>query len=513
MAKNFKSYGVKRTGISNGAPDSIEIHSIGCAQDEALKIFDNMNVYSPDGIVNAIVDASTDYTVYEILPDTNITWADKGYGNDHSFTIEVAESDYMRYRPDSASYDITDKTRFIQDVRRGYNTYVLYVAKKCIQFGLYPLDKLPNGLYKVYSHAEAAKKGLASNHADPTHLWCQIGKTMDDFRKDVAVAMKDDVEVAPVSYTPGMSKEEFIEVVGRIANRLYSKYGFLASVVAAQAILESGFGRGADAIELTKRNNIIGMKSELINTTWKMYSVWPGESYRKKTPEVYNGKKTYIYDNFRVYDSFDQCLEDYCLFLTYVKNDLGLKYADLAWTRDPRTLISGISRRGYATDPSYVTKIMKIIDENNLTRFDTGSYSGGVIINPDKYVVRESFDNPGSQTNSFNNLDYAKAEADRYGYNVYEAANGNLVYGGRKKEDPKPAKKRKFVGKVTASMLNVRSGAGTNYPNIANWPYLLRNNLIDVYDTVKDSSGNNWYYVRIAGKYYGYVYSAYVEKA
>ena len=37
-------------------------------------------------------------------------------------------------------------------------------------------------------------------------------------------------------------------------------------------------------------------------------------------------------------------------------------------------------------------------------------------------------------------------------------------------------------------------------------------NLIDVCDTVKGSDGKNWYYIRIANKYYGYIYSRYVTR-
>lgn len=70
----------------------------------------------------------------------------------------------------------------------------------------------------------------------------------------------------------------------------------------------------------------------------------------------------------------------------------------------------------------------------------------------------------------------------------------------------------KWVGRVTASALNVRTWAGTEHSNIKSYPLLYKNNLIDVCDTVKDSKGADWYYVRIAGKVYGFVHSSYVVK-
>lgn len=69
-----------------------------------------------------------------------------------------------------------------------------------------------------------------------------------------------------------------------------------------------------------------------------------------------------------------------------------------------------------------------------------------------------------------------------------------------------------WVGKVTADYLNVRTWAGTEYPNIKSWPVLAYGNLIDVCDSVKAKNGKKWYYVRIAGKYYGFVSSAYIQK-
>lgn len=70
----------------------------------------------------------------------------------------------------------------------------------------------------------------------------------------------------------------------------------------------------------------------------------------------------------------------------------------------------------------------------------------------------------------------------------------------------------KFVGRVIADRLNVRTWAGTSYPRIKSYPSLSFGNLIDVCDTVKDVNGADWYFVRIAGQFFGFVSSNYVEK-
>lgn len=65
---------------------------------------------------------------------------------------------------------------------------------------------------------------------------------------------------------------------------------------------------------------------------------------------------------------------------------------------------------------------------------------------------------------------------------------------------------RLFVGKVTATSTDVRTWAGGNYPSIKKCPKLVRGNLVDVMNfTQKATNGASWHYVRIEGKYYGFV--------
>lgn len=189
----FKRYGEKRDGVF----DSIQIHSIGTAQNSAKAIRDSMNQYSPGGIVHAVVDAKTEDLALELLPDDNIAWADAGYGNHHSYTIEIAESDSMEYEKNSASYKVTNEARFLADIQRGYRNAVKFAAQKCKTFGFSPQAKLSNGLYVLYSHDEGRQAGVSSGHVDPTHIWGRIGKTMNDFRREVAAAMTDTENTSP----------------------------------------------------------------------------------------------------------------------------------------------------------------------------------------------------------------------------------------------------------------------------------------------------------------------------
>ena len=74
-------------------------------------------------------------------------------------------------------------------------------------------------------------------------------------------------------------------------------------------------------------------------------------------------------------------------------------------------------------------------------------------------------------------------------------------------------KQRLFTGQVTASSLNVRTWAGAEYPNIKKHPTLNKGDKVDVMNfTQKAKDGSSWYYIRIAGKYFGFVSAKYIKK-
>lgn len=75
-----------------------------------------------------------------------------------------------------------------------------------------------------------------------------------------------------------------------------------------------------------------------------------------------------------------------------------------------------------------------------------------------------------------------------------------------------PSKVRKFVGKVNKNNEPVRKNPGKKYAQLTSYPTLNKGNLVDVCDTIKSASGNDWYYICIGGKIYGYIFSGHVDK-
>lgn len=177
-----------------------------------------------------------------------------------------------------------------------------------------------------------------------------------------------------------MTENQWIEFIAPDAQKAAVMYGYLPSVLIAQTCQETGYGE----TDLSQPNicNTVGMKAELLNDTWKsMY--WNGATYSKRTPEWYGGKKTYITDSFRVYPDYFCGLADFCQFLHDAKDGGKYKYRDLLGCEDARTLIEGVSKRGYCTDPAYADSVMRIIEKHNLRQYDPVKKKVSVVQKPD----------------------------------------------------------------------------------------------------------------------------------
>ena len=151
-----------------------------------------------------------------------------------------------------------------------------------------------------------------------------------------------------------MTNSEFIEQIGKYVEKYACKYEIkVHSPIIAQAILESGWGRSTLA---SKYHNYFGLKCG---------SSWTGKSVNLRTSEEYEiGVHTQIRDNFRVFDDMESGIKGYFDFINYSR------YANLKGVTDPETYVNNIKNDGYATSSKYIENLMKVISENNLTRFD-----------------------------------------------------------------------------------------------------------------------------------------------
>lgn len=151
-----------------------------------------------------------------------------------------------------------------------------------------------------------------------------------------------------------MTHKEFIEVIAKYVIKYANDYGIkVHSPIIAQAILESGWGGSTLA---SKYNNFFGLKCG---------GSWKGKSVNMSTKEEYPvGTLTDIRANFRVFDSIEDGVKGYFEFINYSR------YSNLKGVTNPEEYCRLIKADGYATSSTYVTNLMRVIRDNNLTRFD-----------------------------------------------------------------------------------------------------------------------------------------------
>lgn len=191
-----------------------------------------------------------------------------------------------------------------------------------------------------------------------------------------------------------MSREEFVEYIGRMAAADMQTSGILASVTAAQSILESGYGKSELALQAL---NLGGMKAELSGNTWA--SAWDGRVYIKDTAEQREDGSYYtITAAFRSYPSVAAYLADHSAYLAGARAGSDLRYAGVVGCRDYRQAFQILKDGGYATSLEYVGKLCAVVERWNLTRFD------GVSQEPD-----------GSLWANIAGLSYTWAEASNFG--------------------------------------------------------------------------------------------------
>lgn len=248
----------------------------------------------------------------------------------------------------------------------------------------FSLDPLADGV--IISHKEGHSRGIASNHGDPEHLWSQLGMgyTMDTFRKAVKSAMggsENEKEGTQASVFAGLSEKDAVSVIGELCREDMKKSGILASISAAQFILESGYGKS----ELGQNaNNMFGMKKSLSGNTWTG-STWDGTSFYTKKTQEQNADGSYetITADFRKYPCVEDSVADHSAYLLGAKNGRSLRYKGIKGMTDYRKVAQLIKDGGYATSLTYVDKLCSIIEKWNLAQYDVSETQEPVPSIPD----------------------------------------------------------------------------------------------------------------------------------
>lgn len=151
-----------------------------------------------------------------------------------------------------------------------------------------------------------------------------------------------------------MTKEQFIQELGLLTTKDYKKHKILPSLTIAQGILESGAGTSELAVNA---RNYFGMKwSEGCGCDY--YAKKTGE--QKKSGEYYT-----ITAKFRKYATMKDGVAGYYDFINSKP-----WYNNLKGVTDYKTACKLIKEDGWATSLRYTQNLIRVIEENNLTKYD-----------------------------------------------------------------------------------------------------------------------------------------------
>ena len=148
--------------------------------------------------------------------------------------------------------------------------------------------------------------------------------------------------------TSAMTRQEYIARYARLAVSEMNRSGIPASITLAQALLESDNGNSALA---KASNNHFGIKCK---------SGWTGATIRHDDDEMQECFRKYssVSDSYKDHSNFLRTQQRYAELFTYPRTDY-------------RRWAQGLKAAGYATSPTYADNLIRIIEENNLTRFDS----------------------------------------------------------------------------------------------------------------------------------------------
>ena len=140
----------------------------------------------------------------------------------------------------------------------------------------------------------------------------------------------------------------YIDQYSDLAIKHMEKYKIPASITLAQGILESGAGKSELARE---GNNHFGIKC---------HSDWTGDRVHRED----DGPN----DCFRSYKNANDSFEDHARFLTERSRYAVLFTLDI---KDYKAWAKGLQNCGYATNKAYANRLIQLIEEHELYKYDT----------------------------------------------------------------------------------------------------------------------------------------------
>ena len=180
-----------------------------------------------------------------------------------------------------------------------------------------------------------------------------------------------------------VSVQQYIQTYSAVAIKKMKEHHIPASITLAQGILESSNGNSDLALYA---NNHFGIKC---------HKEWTGETYFKDDDSVN--------ECFRKYKNAEESFEDHSSFLLSRPRYSFLFELDVT---DYKSWAYGLKKAGYATNPQYPERLIKIIEENKLYEYDQAQVLPyGIPLSLKKDSISERLHHPkAGKSNEFSSI-------------------------------------------------------------------------------------------------------------
>ncbi|EAG9432903.1 1,4-beta-N-acetylmuramoylhydrolase [Listeria monocytogenes] len=311
-------------------------------------------------------------------------------------------------------------------------------------------NKTNNAETKEQTTTTETAPALAAQQIEKTPAAPATISNPDDKTSSPTVATYNQVQ--KTALRSGATIQSFVQTIQASSSQIAAENDLYASVMIAQAILESAYG--TSELGSAPNYNLFGIKG-----------AYNGQSYTKQTLED-DGKGNYytITAKFRKYPSYHQSLEDYA---KVIRNgpSWNPNYYSKVWKsnttsyKDATKALTGT----YATDTAYATKLNDLISRYNLTQYDSGKTTGG---------NSGSTGNAGNSSNT-ENTSNAKIYTVVKGDSLWRIANNHKVtianlkaWNNLKSDFIYPGQKLKVsAGSTTSNTNTSKPSTGTSTSN------------------------------------------------
>ena len=144
------------------------------------------------------------------------------------------------------------------------------------------------------------------------------------------------------------SAEDFVNHLRPYAEKAAKELGVDANILISQAALETGWGKSViKTSDGTSSYNLFNIKAD---------KSWQGQQQKILTLEYKDGVARKEMAGFRAYSSYQESFDDY---VNFIKTNPRYKTA-MKMAEKPERYMHELQQAGYATDPDYANKVMKI---------------------------------------------------------------------------------------------------------------------------------------------------------